>query len=49
MKEKVGGFGNFIESKLLPVADKFSRQRHLTALRDGMLAYLPFTIISSIF
>ncbi|MBM6859136.1 PTS sugar transporter subunit IIC [Clostridium saudiense] len=49
MKEKVGGIGAFIESKLLPVADKVSRQRHLTALRDGMLAYLPFTIISSVF
>lgn len=48
MKDKKG-FGNFIENKLLPVADKISRQRHLQALRDGMLAYLPFTIISSIF
>ncbi|WP_238902067.1 PTS transporter subunit EIIC [Clostridium sp. YIM B02506] len=46
MKETIG---NFIDNKLLPIADKVSRQRHLTALRDGMLAYLPFTIIASVF
>lgn len=46
MKETIG---KFIDNKLLPAADKISRQRHLTALRDGMLAYLPFTIIASIF
>lgn len=46
MKEK---FGDFIDNKLLPVAGKISTQRHLMALRDGMLAYLPFTIIASVF
>lgn len=28
---------------------KLSSQLHLMALRDGMLAYLPFTIIASVF
>lgn len=49
MKEKIEKLGGLIENKLLPVADKVSRNRHLAALRDGMLAYLPFTIIASIF
>ena len=42
-------FSAFLDSKLMPIADKVSKQRHLAAVKDGMLSYVPFTIIASIF
>lgn len=42
-------FSTILESKLMPVADKIGKQRHLAAVKDGMLSYVPFTIIASIF
>ena len=49
MKEFFRKFSEVLESKLMPVADKIGKQRHLAAVKDGMLAYVPFTIIASVF
>ncbi|MEN8079230.1 PTS transporter subunit EIIC [Clostridioides difficile] len=49
MKNFFGKFSEVLENKLMPVADKVGKQRHLAAVKDGMLAYVPFTIIASIF
>ena len=49
MKSFFGKFSDVLEKKLMPVADKISKQRHLSAVKDGMLSYVPFTIIASIF
>lgn len=42
-------FSAFLDSKLMPIADRVGKQRHLAAVKDGMLSYVPFTIIASIF
>lgn len=49
MKNFFGKFSEILENKLMPFADKVGNQRHLSAVKDGMLAYVPFTIIASIF
>lgn len=49
MKNFFGKFSEVLENKLMPFADKIGKQRHLSAVKDGMLAYVPFTIIASIF
>ena len=38
-----------IEEKLLPIANFFGTQKHLLAVRDGIVAAMPFTIIGSLF
>lgn len=38
-----------LEQILMPIAEFFSTQKHLLAMRDGMVSTLPFTIIGSIF
>lgn len=42
-------FFSFLENKLMPIANVFSSQRHLLAMRDGVVSAIPFTIIGSIF
>lgn len=42
-------FMKFLESVLLPVADKLNNNRYLTALRDGFMVALPLIIFGSIF
>ena len=49
MKNFFDKFSEVLERKLMPLADKVGKQRHLSAVKDGMLAYVPFTIIASIF
>lgn len=49
MKNFFERFSGVLENKLMPIADKISKQRHLSAVKDGMLSYVPFTIIASIF
>ena len=49
MKEFFRKFSEVLESKLMPVADKIGKQRHLAAVKDGMLAYVPFTKTPSYF
>lgn len=40
---------NFLESFLLPIADKLNNNRYLTSLRDGFMVALPLIIFGSIF
>lgn len=42
-------FTNFIDSKLAGPMDKIANQRHLRAIRDGIIATLPLIIIGSFF
>lgn len=41
--------GNFLESKLLPIAAKLSANKGLVAIRDGITMSMPLIIIGSIF
>lgn len=38
-----------LESKVLPIATKIGSQRHMTAIRKGIIATLPLTIVGSFF
>jgi PTS system cellobiose-specific IIC component len=40
---------NFFEKKFLPIASKIGNQRHLLALRDGIMFAMPLMIIGSFF
>lgn len=40
---------NFLETRLLPFATKLAGQRHLAAIRDGFISFMPFLIIGSLF
>ncbi|MEQ7215309.1 PTS transporter subunit EIIC [Enterococcus asini] len=40
---------NFVENKLMPPMLKLSNQRHLNAVRDGLIATIPITVIGSMF
>lgn len=42
-------FNQIMEERMLPIASRIASQRHLLALRDGMLYAMPLMIISSIF
>ncbi|MFB4475478.1 PTS cellobiose transporter subunit IIC, partial [Oceanobacillus caeni] len=42
-------FMEFLESFLLPIADKLNNNRYLSALRDGFMVALPLIIFGSIF
>lgn len=42
-------FITFLEKYFMPVAGKIADQRHLRAIRDGILVALPFLIIGSFF
>ncbi|PNB76596.1 PTS cellobiose transporter subunit IIC, partial [Pseudomonas sp. FW305-BF6] len=39
----------FFEKKFLPIASKIGNQRHLLALRDGIMFAMPLMIIGSFF
>lgn len=39
---------NFIEAKLMPVAGRLAQQRHLGAIRDAYISFMPFIIVGSI-
>ncbi|MGR5915142.1 PTS transporter subunit EIIC [Bacillus pacificus] len=39
----------FLEKYVMPVAGKVAEQRHLLAIRDGLVLTMPFLIIGSIF
>lgn len=45
MKEKIMAF---MQEKVLPIAGKLGQQRHLLAIRDGFLAMIALTMISSV-
>lgn len=42
-------FMGFLEEKVLPATHKIASQRHLLAIRNGVLSTLPLTIIGSFF
>lgn len=42
-------FNSFLENKVMPVAAKVAGQRHLQALRDGLILTMPLLIIGSLF
>ena len=47
--KKQSGFGNFVNSKIMPPIMKFVNTKAITALQNGMVYSLPFIIIGSIF
>ncbi|WP_213996468.1 PTS sugar transporter subunit IIC [Tepidanaerobacter syntrophicus] len=48
MSDKNDKFTMFLEEKLMPAAIKLSEQRHLKAIRDGIMSAIPLTIIGGI-
>lgn len=44
-KEEMEKFMSWIEVKLMPVAFKMSNQRHMRAIRQGIVASLPKTVL----
>lgn len=42
---KVNKFEQFLDSKLIPLGNKVSQQRHLKAIRDGMVAATPLALL----
>lgn len=42
-------FLEFLESKFMPIAGRLAAQRHLGALRDGIILAMPMIIIGSVF
>lgn len=45
----MGKFTNFLESKVSTPMAKLAEQRHLLAIRDGVISSLPFIIVGSFF
>lgn len=41
-------FAAWLERVLMPIASKLGGQRHLAALRDGFIAYLPISLIGAV-
>ena len=42
-------FINFLNVKIVPVANKMGAQRHMMAIRKGIISTLPLTIVGSFF
>lgn len=42
-------FVGIIEQKIMPVANRIGTQRHMTAIRKGIIATMPLTIVGSFF
>lgn len=42
-------FKQFFEEKFIPVATRIANQRHILALRDGIILAMPLLIIGSLF
>ena len=40
----MNGFVQWMEVKLMPIANKFGSQRHMTAIRKGLIATMPLTM-----
>ncbi|MFD1900597.1 PTS sugar transporter subunit IIC [Enterococcus termitis] len=45
----MNGFVLWMEQHLMPVANKFGSQRHMVAIRKGLIATMPLTIVGSFF
>ena len=46
---KMDNFVNFLNVKISPFASKLGAQRHMTAIRKGVISTLPLTIVGSFF
>ncbi len=44
---KQGAFSRFMEKCLMPIAQKIESQKHLQAIKDGIIAVIPIIIIGS--
>lgn len=42
-------FLSFLENKLAPLGEKIGKQRHLKALREGIMMAMPLVLIGSFF
>ena len=42
-------FSSLLEDKIMPVAGRLAGQRHLSAIRDGFIVFMPFMIVGSLF
>ncbi|BDR58252.1 PTS sugar transporter subunit IIC [Xylocopilactobacillus apicola] len=45
----MNNFVTFLEQKVVPVANKIGQQRHMAAIRKGIVSTLPLTIVGSFF
>ncbi|UFJ41601.1 PTS cellobiose transporter subunit IIC [Brevibacillus humidisoli] len=45
----MGGFISFLERRVMPVAGRVAEQKHLQAIRDGIILVMPLLIIGSLF
>ncbi|EGK09164.1 PTS family cellobiose porter, IIC component [Desmospora sp. 8437] len=45
----MGGLVGFLEKNVMPIAGRIAEQRHLQAIRDGLVLAMPLLIIGSIF
>ncbi|MGF7088789.1 PTS system cellobiose-specific IIC component [Kroppenstedtia sanguinis] len=45
----MGGLVGFLEKHVMPVAGRIAEQKHLQAIRDGLILAMPLLIIGSIF
>lgn len=45
----MAGFISFLENRVMPVAGRLADQKHLQAIRDGIILTLPLLIIGSLF
>ncbi|QRG67554.1 PTS cellobiose transporter subunit IIC [Brevibacillus choshinensis] len=43
------GFISFLENRVMPVAGRIAEQKHLQAIRDGIILTMPLLIIGSLF
>ena len=41
-------FFDFLENKMMPVMSRIGNQRHLSAVKNGMVGIIPFTILGSL-
>ncbi|MGL5903869.1 MAG: oligo-beta-mannoside permease IIC protein, partial [Cetobacterium sp.] len=42
-------FNNLLNKYFVPVANKVASQRHVVAIKDGVVATMPLTIVGSLF
>ncbi|WP_312109185.1 PTS cellobiose transporter subunit IIC [Brevibacillus reuszeri] len=45
----MAGFISFLENRVMPVAGRIAEQKHLQAIRDGIILTMPMLIIGSLF
>ena len=43
----MNGFMSFMEQKIMPTTQRIAGQRHLLAIRNGVISTLPLTIVGS--